>query len=314
MWRFSKWFVSGPVPSPSLPRRAETDWAGQVVHDILLKTLSVSKRPRGHQTSPSCSHGPLLPACQLMPDQRRPSPTRPCGWVWVREAYISLPAARCVGAASGWGQASCEACREGEPDLVWLVSKQPQAQWEENGQWGRLDCVYSGLCGFWNGEREIRRKKRERLGPWLRWVVKHPQAGIVVRAAGLRQAEEEERERRPCAHVAFTSVSLSLSLQLLLSCPISPERPFSVLLNSPDLVVCIPCHPHWHAARLWYDSRPRGKTERLELAHRCLLLTGARVHRSGVRNIPAHLGKRIYPALHGLPSVFSTYITQKNER
>lgn len=116
MWHFSKWFVSGLVPSPSLPRRAETDWAGQVVHDILLKTFSVSKRPRGHQTLPSCSHGPLLPACQLMPDQHRPSPTRPCGWVWEREreAYISLPTARCVGAASGWGQASCEACREGK--------------------------------------------------------------------------------------------------------------------------------------------------------------------------------------------------------
>lgn len=238
MWHFSKWFVSGPVPSPSLPRRAETDWAGQVVHDILLKTLSVSKRPRGHQTSPSCSHGPLLPACQLVPDQRRPSPTRPCGWVWVREAYISLPAARCVGAASGWGQASCEACREGEPDLVWLVSKQPQAQREENGQWGRLDCVYSGLCGFWNGEREIRRKKRERLGPWLCWVVKHPQAGIVVRAAGLRQAEEEERGGP--AHMWLLHQSLFLFLSNSSSLALS-------LLRGPFLFF-------WTPLTLWFAS------------------------------------------------------------
>ncbi len=312
MWHFSKWFVSGPVPSPSLPRRAETDWAGQVVHDILLKTLSVSKRPRGHQTSPSCSHGPLLPACQLVPDQRRPSPTRPCGWVWVREAYISLPAARCVGAASGWGQASCEACREGEPDLVWLVSKQPQAQREENGQWGRLDCVYSGLCGFWNGEREIRRKKRERLGPWLCWVVKHPQAGIVVRAAGLWQAEEEERGGP--AHMWLLHQSLFLFLSNSSSLALS-------LLRGPFLFFWTPL-TLWFASLathigmlLDFDMIPGpGVKQRLELAHHCPLLAGARVRRSGVRNIPAHLGKWIYPALHGLPPLFSTYITQKNER
>lgn len=91
------------------------------------------------------------------------------------------------------------------------------------------------FVGFGMEKERYGERKESNLAHRLLWVVKHPQAWIVVRAAGLRQAEEEERGGP--AHMWLLHQSLFLSLQLLLSCPISPERPFSVLLNSLDLVV-----------------------------------------------------------------------------
>ncbi len=87
MWHFSKRFVSGPVPSPSLARRAETDWAGQVVHDILLKTLSISKAaPR---TSSLAKLFPRPSAARLS-THARPAPAKSNTAMWVSVSESGL--------------------------------------------------------------------------------------------------------------------------------------------------------------------------------------------------------------------------------